>query len=91
MEKLRKVANALALEEGSRGWDRFFFAARRPDSFPPDVERLLERELNIVLLRTVEELRLSDDELTELVQHLREEWKKRKSANVGKRSRRRAR
>lgn len=92
MEKLRKVANALALEEGSRDWDRFFLAACKPEILPPDVERLLERELNIALLRTVDELKLSDDELTELVDHVRAEWaKKAKAANGRKNSRRRAR
>src|SRR5688572_22291816 len=72
-EKLRAVASALALEEGSRNWDRFFLSARRPDSVPPDIERLLERPLHLALLRAVEERQLTDDELQKLVDHVRKE------------------
>jgi transcriptional regulator with XRE-family HTH domain len=71
MEKLREIAGALALEEGGAKWDRFFLAARRDDALPPDIDRLLERQLNVALLRTVDEMQLSDDELAALVEDLR--------------------
>lgn len=73
MEKLRAVANALALEEGTTDWDRFFIAARRPDALPQDIDRLMSRELNLVLLRTVEEKELTDDQLRKLIEHVRNE------------------
>lgn len=73
MEKLRTIANALALEEGSRDWDRFFMSARRPDSLPPDLDRILSRDLNLVLLRTVDEKELSDDQLRSLIEHVKTE------------------
>ncbi len=71
MEKLRAVAGALALNEGSERWDRFFLSARREDGLPSDIDRLLERQLNVALLRTVDEMQLSDDELSALVENLR--------------------
>jgi transcriptional regulator with XRE-family HTH domain len=71
MEKLRRVAGALAVDEGSAKWDRFFLAARRVDTLPPDIDRLLERQLNVSLLRTVDEMQLSDEELSSLVEDLR--------------------
>jgi len=54
LEKLRRVADALALEEGSRDWDAFFIAAREHGTLPPDMEHLLERPMIPVLLRTVD-------------------------------------
>ena len=73
MEKLRGVAGALALDEGSENWDRFFIAARREDALPPDIDRLLQRQLNVALLRTVDEMQLSDEELAALVEGLRKQ------------------
>jgi hypothetical protein len=87
MEKLRKVAGALALEEGSESWDRFFLAARRDDALPPDLDRLLSRQLNVSLLRTVDEMQLSDEELAALVEQLRS----RRIDDAKQRARRRSR
>ncbi len=86
MEKLRKVAEALAFKEGSPSWDRFFIAARREDALPLDIDRLLSRQLNLVALRTIDEMQLTDDELTALVENLR----KQKAKSVKKRARKRA-
>jgi len=71
MEKLRTVASALALEEGSADWDKFFLSARRPNTLPADMERMLDRELNVLALRTIDEKQLSDDQLRALVEHIR--------------------
>jgi len=73
MEKLRAVASALALEEGTPQWDRFFIAARRPDALPEDIERLTSRELNLAALRTIDAMELSDDQLTDLIEHIKKE------------------
>lgn len=70
-EKLRRFAEELALEEGSRDWDTFFITAGRKGALPPNMEHLLERPMIPVLLRTVDELQLSEEELRKLVQHLR--------------------
>lgn len=73
MEKLRTVADALAFKEGSAEWDRFFLTARKEDSLPAEIDQLLDRELNVALLRTVEEKNFSDDELREIVEWVRKQ------------------
>jgi transcriptional regulator with XRE-family HTH domain len=69
--KLRAAADALALTEGSLTWDKFFLAARRPDVLPFDVERLIYRDVNLALLRAVDDANLSDEEVTALVEQIR--------------------
>lgn len=71
VEKLRRIADALALKEGSSDWDTFFILARENTGLPPDMEHLLERPMIPVLLRTVDELRLTDDELKKFIDDLR--------------------
>jgi transcriptional regulator with XRE-family HTH domain len=73
MDKLRIWASALALEEGSTAWDRFFIAARRPDALPQEVERLTSRPLNLAALRTIDAMELSDDQLEALIEHIKKE------------------
>jgi len=85
MDKLRKVADALLLQEGSAEWDTFFISARREDALHPDLDRLLSRELNVSLLRAVDDRQFSDDQLKELVEGIR----KQRFPNAKKRSRRR--
>jgi hypothetical protein len=70
VEKLRAVADALALEEGSLEWDAFFVSARK--NVPPNMEHLLEKPGVLAMLRTVDELRLTDSELRDAIQFLRE-------------------
>jgi transcriptional regulator with XRE-family HTH domain len=86
LEKLRTDANALGLEEGSLDWERFFIAARRDDLLPGELGSLLEREETLVALRTINEMRLSDEELRQLVNHLRSQ----KNEDGRKRTRRRS-
>jgi transcriptional regulator with XRE-family HTH domain len=85
MEKLREIAGALALNEGSAKWDSFFIAARRDDVLPPEIDRMLQRQLNVALLRTVDEMQLSDEQLAALVEDLRSK----KSADATQSTRRR--
>lgn len=79
-EKLRRVAVALGLEEGSQEWDSLFVGARRKGGLPPDVEHILDRPLIPLLLRTVDELQMSDGDLRRLVERLRKTHKKPKDA-----------
>jgi len=74
MEKLRKVADALGIEEGSADWDAFFVAAQKNLALPPDVAHLAERKMVPVLLRTVDDLRLSEEQLSQLVDYLRKTY-----------------
>ncbi len=41
-EKLRRIADELALEEGTQDWDAFFIAAGRNSALPPNMEHLLD-------------------------------------------------
>lgn len=68
VEKLRRVADALGLREGTTDWDVFFLAAKKCVGLPPDVEHILERPLIPALLRTVDSMRLSDEELRALIE-----------------------
>ncbi len=70
LDKLNRIAAALALQEGSRDWDQFFLAARKDDAFPQSLGQLLDRELHLALLRTVEKRKLSDEQLRELIDHV---------------------
>lgn len=74
--KLRDVANALGLREGSEDWDAFFFAACRPTTLPPGMQRILGRPPIPQLLRTVDELQLTDEQLRELVEDMKKKWAK---------------
>lgn len=67
-EKLRRVAEALTLREGTEDWDAFFISAKGNAGLPPDMEHLLERPMIPVLLRTVDDMQLTDDELRRFIQ-----------------------
>ncbi len=73
--KLRAVADALALEQGSRDWDTYFIAARDEGVLPPDMSHMLDRPMIPVLLRTVDELQLSEGQLRKLVDQIRKKHK----------------
>lgn len=75
-DKLRSVAQVLGLREGSQDWDAFFFAACDPTSLPVDMRRILGRPPIPRLLRTVDELQLTDEQLRELVEDMRKKWAK---------------
>lgn len=70
LERLRKAADILGLEEGSRDWDVFFLTARRNGELPPDLEPLLERPMIPVLLRTVKDKQLSEEDLKRLIDEI---------------------
>ena len=74
-EKLRKVADGLGLAEGSSDWDAFFMAARGNRELPPDLCEVMQQPMMPVLLRTVNELRLTDDDLRKLVASIRRKYR----------------
>lgn len=71
LEKLQAVARSLSIEQGTADWDAFFISARDEGVLPPDLSPMLERPMIPVLLRTVDELQLTDDELRGLVESIR--------------------
>ncbi len=70
-EKLRSVASALGLRDGSVDWYAFFTAALGPGRLPPDIEHMTDKPAIPMLMRTIDELQLTDDELLKLVEDLR--------------------
>ena len=75
-EKQRRVAEMLGLEQGSADWDAFFIGLRENGALPPDMTHLLERPMIPVLLRTVDELQLTEAQLRQLVTNLRKKHRK---------------
>jgi len=69
--KLKELAVALGLEEGSEDWSRFFDAARQQDSWPADVRHLAGRRVVPALLRTIDNRQLSDEEIAQLTEEIR--------------------
>ena len=70
-EKLRRVAEALGLDERSPEWDTFFLCAGKNTAIPPDLEHVLAKPGVPMFLRTVDELRLTEDDLRKLAESLR--------------------
>ena len=70
-ERLREVAEALGLREGSIEWDEFFDAARKSGELPADVRHLAGRALVPALLRTIDNRKLSDDEIADLIEEVK--------------------
>jgi transcriptional regulator with XRE-family HTH domain len=68
-ERLKEIARALGLEEGSSDWTKFLdaAAASRAGELPADVRHLAQRRLVPVLLRTIDDKQLNDDELAALI------------------------
>lgn len=71
VEKLRTVAAALGIRDGSVDWYAFFAAALGPGRLPPDIEHVAIMPGVPVLMRTIDELQLTEDELLKLVDELR--------------------
>jgi transcriptional regulator with XRE-family HTH domain len=66
-EYMEPVAEALSLEKDSSEWEKFFELARKSDELPVDVQRIAQRQLMPALLRTIDNVRLSDTEIKNLI------------------------
>jgi len=66
-EYLEPVAEALGLEKNNSDWEKFFELARKSDELPADLQRIAQRRLMPVLLRTIDNVQLSDDEIKNLI------------------------
>lgn len=66
-EKLKAVASALGLTEGSTEWDHFFTLAKRPGKTRPDLEEYAATDIFPVLCRTVNNAQLTEQEIKNLV------------------------
>lgn len=66
-EYMEPVADALGLEKGTASWEKFFELACRSDELPADVQRIAQRRLMPALLRTIDNVKLSDDDIENLI------------------------
>jgi len=66
-EYLEPVTEALGLEKGSSDWEKFFELACKSDELPADVERIARRRFIPALLRTIDNVQLSDDDVRRLI------------------------
>jgi transcriptional regulator with XRE-family HTH domain len=69
-DKLRALAEAVGLAEGSEEWTQFFDAAAREGELPADVRHMAGRHLVPALLRTIDNKQLSDDDLRRLIDEI---------------------
>lgn len=66
-EYLEPVAEALGLEQTSPEWNKFFELARSENELPADVEKVARRRFVPALLRTIDNVQLSDDDIKQLI------------------------
>ena len=69
-EYLEPVAEALGLAQGSKEWDKFFDMARKAEELPADVQHVARRRFVPALLRTIDNVQLSDDDIKKLIDEI---------------------
>ncbi len=68
--KLEEFAATLGLVRDSEDWNRFFDSAREPGELPADVRHVADRKRIPLLLRTIENRKLDDSEISNLIRDL---------------------
>ena len=69
-EYLEPVAEALGLTRGSKEWDKFFDLARKTKELPADVQHVAKRRFVPALLRTIDNVQLSDGDIKRLIDEI---------------------
>ncbi len=69
-EYLEPVAEALGLTQASQEWDKFFNLARKANELPADVQHVVRRRFVPALLRTIDNVQLSDDDIKRLIDEI---------------------
>ena len=69
-ERLRALAEALGLVEGSADWSTFFDAAAQQGELPADIRHMANRRLVPALLRTIDDRQLSEQDLDRLIRDI---------------------
>lgn len=71
-EYMEPVAEALGLEKGTADWEKFFELACKSDELPADVQRVARRRFVPALLRTIDNVKLSDNDIKRLIGEIQE-------------------
>jgi hypothetical protein len=69
-EHAEMVAEALGLAKGTQEWNKFFDLAREADSLPADVQHVIRRDFVPALLRTIDNVQLSDEDIKKLIDEI---------------------
>jgi len=69
-EYLEPVAEVLGLERGSTEWEKFFELACKSNELPADVQRVVRRRFVPALLRTIDNVKLTDEDIKKLVEDI---------------------
>ena len=69
-ERLEAIADVLGLEKGSADWEHFFELTRTRGELPADVQEMAERRFIPALLRTIDNVKLSDDDIKRLISEI---------------------
>ena len=77
-EYVETAAEALGLAKGTPEWDKFFDLAREADSLPADIQRVVRRNFVPALLRTIDNVQLSDKDIKKLIDEINALKKKRR-------------
>ena len=64
---LEPTADVLGLGQGSRDWEKFFELARKSNELPADIQKITHRRLIPALLRTIDNVKLSDKDIKKLI------------------------
>jgi hypothetical protein len=64
------IAEALGLAKGTKEWNKFFDLARESDSLPADVQHVVRRDFVPALLRTIDNVQLSDKDIKKLIDEI---------------------
>lgn len=69
-EYAEPVAEAMGLVKGTPEWNKFFDLAREADSLPADVQHVIRRDFVPALLRTIDNVQLSDEDIKKLIDEI---------------------
>lgn len=70
-EKIMLVAQVIGLEKGSETWDQFFDLAKSAGDIPADVRSIASKGFVPALLRTIDNVQLTDDDIQNLIHEIR--------------------
>ena len=69
-EYVETAAETLGLAKGTKEWNKFFDLAREADSLPVDVQHVVRRDFVPALLRTIDNVQLSDKDIKKLIDEI---------------------